>query len=84
MAIDPVCLMEVEESTAKWTSEYKGQTYYFCAPGCKVSFDEDPEKYLSGDAAEHGHAAGDHSMHEGHSHAADDHAMHDHSADDHK
>jgi len=47
MAIDPVCLMEVEEATAKWTSEYQGKTYYFCAPGCKSSFEEDPEQYLA-------------------------------------
>jgi YHS domain-containing protein len=38
--------MEVDEATAQWTAEYKGQTYYFCAPGCKSSFDKDPEKYL--------------------------------------
>ena len=54
MAMDPVCKMEVDEVTAEWTSEYKGQTYYFCAPGCKASFDKDPEKYLSGEA-DHGH-----------------------------
>ncbi|TET13505.1 MAG: YHS domain-containing protein, partial [Dehalococcoidia bacterium] len=29
------------------TSEYKGKTYYFCAPGCKKAFDADPEKYLA-------------------------------------
>lgn len=46
MAIDPVCKMEVDEATAQWTSEYQGKTYYFCAPGCKSSFDADPEKYL--------------------------------------
>ena len=55
MAIDPVCNMEVDESTAQWTSEYKGETYYFCAPGCKRSFDQDPEKYLSGNGGDHGH-----------------------------
>lgn len=55
MAMDPVCHMEVDESTARWTSEYKGQTYYFCAPGCKSSFDKDPEKYLSGSEAGHEH-----------------------------
>ena len=32
--------------SAKWKSEFKGKTYYFCAPGCKVSFDKDPKKYL--------------------------------------
>ena len=46
MATDPVCEMEVEESTAQFKSEYKGETYYFCAAGCKKSFDEDPEQYL--------------------------------------
>lgn len=59
MAMDPVCGMEVDESNAQWTSEYEGKTYYFCAPGCKNSFDKDPEKYLSGNGggehAHHGH-----------------------------
>jgi YHS domain-containing protein len=71
MAIDPVCLMEVDEATAQWTSEYKGQMYYFCAPGCKASFDEDPEKYLS--ALEGG---GDHAH--GHDHHDHDHDHHEH------
>ncbi|MFC1969483.1 heavy metal translocating P-type ATPase [Chloroflexota bacterium] len=47
MAIDPVCKMEVEESGAAATSEYKGKKYYFCAMGCKKAFDENPEKYLA-------------------------------------
>ncbi|MFC2007275.1 YHS domain-containing protein [Chloroflexota bacterium] len=47
MAIDPVCKMEVEEDKAAATSEYEGKTYYFCAKGCKIAFDNDPEKYLS-------------------------------------
>lgn len=56
MTIDPVCGMEVDESSAQWTSEYEGKIYYFCAPGCKNSFDKDPEKYLSGEGdGEHGH-----------------------------
>ena len=44
--IDPVCGMEVEPATAPAKSEYKGKTYYFCAPGCKKAFDADPEKYI--------------------------------------
>ncbi len=47
MAIDPVCKMEVEEDKAVATSEYKGKKYYFCAPGCKKAFEQDPEKYLT-------------------------------------
>lgn len=50
MAIDPVCKMEVNEKSAAATSEYKGTTYYFCAPGCKKAFDSDPEKYLKSTA----------------------------------
>ena len=46
MAIDPVCKMEVEESQAAATSEYKGEKYYFCAVGCKKAFDLSPENYL--------------------------------------
>lgn len=45
MAKDPVCGMDVDEKTAKWASEYKGKKYYFCAPGCKKKFDQDPSKY---------------------------------------
>jgi YHS domain-containing protein len=44
---DPVCEMEITAEEAAGTSEYKGQKYYFCSPGCKRSFDKDPEKYLS-------------------------------------
>lgn len=47
MAIDPVCGMEVDEQTAAAKSEYRGQTYYFCALGCKRAFDKEPEKYLA-------------------------------------
>ena len=46
MSIDPVCGMEVDEKSAAGQSEYKGQTYYFCSPGCKRDFDKDPEKYI--------------------------------------
>jgi Cu+-exporting ATPase len=46
MATDPVCKMQVNEQKAAGTSEYKGQTYYFCAAVCKRKFDENPEKYV--------------------------------------
>jgi xanthine dehydrogenase accessory factor len=46
-AIDPVCGMTVEIATARWTYDYAGQTYYFCAPGCKRSFAKEPQKYLA-------------------------------------
>jgi YHS domain-containing protein len=49
MAIDPVCKMDVDEKSPAATSEYNGETYCFCAPGCKKAFDADPEKYLKED-----------------------------------
>jgi YHS domain-containing protein len=45
MAIDPICNMTVDEKTAKFTSEYKGKKYNFCAPGSKKKFDTAPAKY---------------------------------------
>jgi YHS domain-containing protein len=44
MAKDPVCGMEVNENGAAGKSEHEGVTYYFCSPGCKKKFDENPEK----------------------------------------
>jgi len=41
--------MTVSAEKAEFTSEYKDKTYYFCASGCKKRFDEDPEKYASGE-----------------------------------
>lgn len=55
MARDPVCGMDVAENTAAGKSVYKGQTYYFCSPGCKAAFDNEPERYVGKTtAAEHG------------------------------
>jgi len=44
--IDPICKMKVEPAKAAAKSDYKGKTYYFCALGCKKTFDKNPEKYL--------------------------------------
>ena len=49
-AIDPICKMEVDtDNPPGGQSEHQGTTYYFCAPGCKVAFDREPEKVLAGD-----------------------------------
>ncbi|MEQ1875707.1 MAG: heavy metal translocating P-type ATPase, partial [Bdellovibrionia bacterium] len=44
---DPVCGMTVREQSAKGRSIYKGTTYFFCNPGCKIKFDLNPEQYLA-------------------------------------
>ncbi len=46
MAKDPVCGMDVDPQTATQRAEYRGEIYYFCAPGCKRAFEAEPEKYL--------------------------------------
>ena len=43
---DPVCGMLVEVNGAKFKSDYRGETYYFCSPACKKQFDANPENYL--------------------------------------
>ena len=45
MAKDLVCGMMVDEKKAKFKSDYKGKTYYFCAPTCKTTFDKNPAKF---------------------------------------
>jgi Cu+-exporting ATPase len=45
---DVVCGMTIDPATAAATSEYKGETYYFCAPRCKTRFDAAPEQFVSG------------------------------------
>ncbi|TRO49733.1 YHS domain-containing protein [Candidatus Bathyarchaeota archaeon] len=56
MAKDLVCGMDVEEKTAKYKTTYKGATYYFCAPGCKKAFEENPEEYVGSSAGHSGHS----------------------------
>jgi xanthine dehydrogenase accessory factor len=50
-ATDPVCGMEVEVATARWTSEYQGRTIVFCAAGCKRRFDREPSAFLEAGSA---------------------------------
>jgi Cu+-exporting ATPase len=45
-ALDPVCGMTVDPATAKHRTDYRGQTYFFCAAGCRTKFIADPQKYL--------------------------------------
>lgn len=45
--IDPVCGMEVEVAEARWILDYEGETYYFCAPGCRAAFEKTPAQYVN-------------------------------------
>jgi len=48
MEVDPVCGMEVDQQSAPAKSEYRSKTYYFCAPGCRKTFEANPDKYTEG------------------------------------
>ena len=45
-AIDPVCGMTVEPSTAAGSRDYQGHRYFFCNPSCLERFTHDPEPFL--------------------------------------
>lgn len=45
MASDPVCGMNVDETNAGNTAEYKGQRFYFCSTDCQKEFQADPDKW---------------------------------------
>jgi YHS domain-containing protein len=47
--IDPVCGMTVESESARGKglhSSYQGRDFFFCGKGCKLEFEDDPERYL--------------------------------------
>ena len=46
-AIDPVCGMTVNQSSAAGSFDYKGKTYYFCSTHCLGEFRENPERFLN-------------------------------------
>jgi len=46
MERDPVCGMNVNPEEAAARTEYQGETYYFCAEGCREVFEKEPEKYV--------------------------------------
>jgi xanthine dehydrogenase accessory factor len=49
-AIDPVCGMTVDVSTARHKVDHEGTTYYFCAPGCARAFKKDPADFIGSGA----------------------------------
>lgn len=42
---DPVCGMQIEESTASGKADREGTTYYFCSSACQKKFEENPAEY---------------------------------------
>jgi P-type Cu+ transporter len=44
--VDPVCQMRVTATTAKGSTEYRGQAYLFCSKECLARFNADPARYI--------------------------------------
>jgi xanthine dehydrogenase accessory factor len=44
-AVDPVCGMSVAAVPASLRLEHEGRTWYFCGPGCRQAFADDPARY---------------------------------------
>ncbi|MBI2019203.1 YHS domain-containing protein [Candidatus Daviesbacteria bacterium] len=43
---DPVCGMKVDKKS-QFSTEFKGQKYYFCSENCLNQFKGAPEKYVT-------------------------------------
>ncbi len=65
--LDPVCGMRVDPNAGKPSTEYRGETYWFCCNGCQAKFEADPEKYLEGhrEPMDHGSHRHGHESHAG-------------------
>ena len=46
-AVDPVCAMTVATVAASLHADHGGVTYWFCGPGCRAAFLDDPARYVS-------------------------------------
>jgi len=52
VATDPVCGMSVDPTVARaryLVVRHENVDYFFCGRGCKLDFEEDPERYLAPD-----------------------------------
>jgi P-type Cu+ transporter len=48
---DPVCNMDVNPETAKFSCEHDGKRFFFCSGHCLQKFSDNPGKFLEGGAA---------------------------------
>ena|GEM_PF-462074 len=67
MVRDPVCGMEIDEKSTKFSTEYLGKTYFFCSESCKSKFEKNPEHYIEKSNKNiHTHHKHDHYAHHAH------------------
>jgi heavy metal translocating P-type ATPase len=62
---DPVCGMQVDPAQTEFSSEYDGETFFFCSGHCKSRFDADPAAFAhGGDSSDGSDHTGHHQGHE--------------------
>lgn len=67
MVRDPVCEMEIDERSTRFSTEYLGKTYFFCSENCKSKFEKNPEHYIEKSNKNiHTHYKHDHHAHHAH------------------
>lgn len=44
--IEPVCGMKVNPGQKKPAAIYQGLSYRFCAEGCRIAFEANPQKFI--------------------------------------
>ena len=47
--INPVCGIPIDTTNPKHIIDYHGELVYFCCDGCKIKFEQEPDKYMSKD-----------------------------------
>ncbi|VTR97554.1 haloacid dehalogenase : Cu2+-exporting ATPase OS=gamma proteobacterium Hiromi1 GN=TBH_C1459 PE=3 SV=1: YHS: E1-E2_ATPase: Hydrolase [Gemmata massiliana] len=55
-AVDPVCGMTVDPSTAAGSATHAGTTYHFCSRNCLAKFEADPVRYTTSTHAPEAHS----------------------------
>ncbi len=46
MFVDPVCGMKISNEEASDKLDYKGRTYYFCTTLCRITFENESERFI--------------------------------------
>ena len=46
MVHDPVCGMEIKNTSKAMSVIHEGKAYFFCTDLCKIQFEHNPEKYI--------------------------------------
>jgi YHS domain-containing protein len=51
MTTDPVCGMQIDETTTDFQTLFAGKRYFFCSEDCRKEFESEPNDYVESVAA---------------------------------